>query len=82
MRSRPHNARHLDVVHSGTYTLAQYDGGAKGVPLLISCQISSSPSRIGDGDIQGRERCSSRAQNPNTGARARRTTRNRFLIFL
>ena len=47
MRSRPHNALHLDVSHSGTSTLAQCDGGATGVPPPISCQISSSPLRIG-----------------------------------
>ena len=47
MRGRPHNALHLDVSHFGTFTLAQCDGGATGVPPLISCHISSSPSRIG-----------------------------------
>ena len=44
MRSRSHNALHLDGGHSGTSTLAQCDGGATGVPLPISCQISLSPS--------------------------------------
>ena len=47
MRSRPHNALHLDVSHSGTSTLAQCDGGAMGVPPLISYRIFSPPSRIG-----------------------------------
>ena len=43
MRSRPHNALHLDIGHSGTSTLAQCDGSATGVPLPISCRKSSSP---------------------------------------
>ena len=47
MRSRPHNALHLDVSHSGTSTLTQCDGGATGVPLPISYQISSSRLQIG-----------------------------------
>ena len=47
MRSRPHNALHLDVSHSGTSTLTQCDGGATGVPLPISYQISSSLLQIG-----------------------------------
>ena len=82
MRSRPHNALHLEVGYSVTSTLAN----AMEVRRVSRCRFHARYRRrrreSGDGDIQGRERYSSQARNPNTGARARHTTSNRVLIFL
>ena len=81
MRSHPHNALHLDVGFSPPPS-----PNAMEVRRAFSCRFNGRylgrPRESGYGDIQGRERCSSRAQNPNTAARARRTTRNPSLIFL
>ena len=76
MRSRPHNALHLDVSHSGTSTLARCDGGATGAVSPDWYQIFSPPNGLGAGGNRRQDSCLLEVQNPNTEARPRRTTRN------